>query len=415
MGRSAVSECKAYYHQILLSNKSYALIDMNIKKFRYMNYMYGRKAADRLLFDLKKTIQKSLHSYETIIHINADNFILFISYESKEKFEKERLVSLTDLIFDIDNEYAYHNIYTSFGIYFIESKQIEFDEAYEKAHFSRIMCDSLDRRVFSYEIYKTSIYDNYMYTCYLEEYTAKAKPQGMYQVYIQPKIDLKTRKIIGGEALIRLIDHGKIISPIEFLPMLNKNGFIRLIDLFVFETVVKAVAERMRLGQQNVRISFNISNSFCKGDYFVNDYQEIIKKYNVNTDYLEIEFLESITIDKEHLKSFISDFHNLGFCCSLDDFGNGYSNFNLLLDNNLDVIKIDRCFFRGSSEDVVNYKILKTIINLIKDIGKKVIAEGVERKEDVDFLASLGCDAVQGFYFYKPMPMNEFFLLIDNQ
>lgn len=413
MSRDKLSRCKKYYQAAMLSDKFYALINMNIKKFRYMNYAYGKKEADKILQDLENTIKKFLADNEIIVRGNADDFFLLVSYISKKDFERNRLIELIDLIFDIDNNYVYHNIYTSFGIYFIDSKEIKFEEALEKAQFCRLMSHSLDRRVFSYEIYEQSIYDDYMHSCYLEEYTAKAKDRGEYRVYIQPKIDLKTRKIIGGEALLRLQDHNELLPASEFMPMLNKNGYVRIMDYYVFKSVVSALKERMKQGKKNVRVSVNISNSFFKQDQNVNEYSKVIKEYNMDTRYLEVEFMENINIHKGALKENIRAFHEMGVCCSLDDFGNGFSNFEVLKECDLDVIKIDRCFFIEEMNDL-NKEILRTIIHLIKSIGMKVIAEGVERKEDVDFLASIGCDAVQGFYFYKPMPMEEFFALIDD-
>lgn len=354
--------------------------------------------------DLENAIQNFLADNEIIVRGEADDFFLLVSYISKKDFESNRLIELIDLIFDIDNNYIHRNIYTSFGIYFIDSKKIKFEDALEKAQFCRLMSNSLDRRVFSYEIYEQSIYDNYMHCCYLEEYTAKAKDLGDYQVYIQPKIDLKTRKIIGGEALLRLQDHNKLLPASDFMPMLNKNGYVRIMDYYVFKSVVTALKERINQGKKNVKVSVNISNSFFKEDHYVNEYSKVIKEYNMDARYLEVEFMENINIHKGALKENIRAFHEMGVCCSLDDFGNGFSNFEVLKECDLDVIKIDRCFFIEEMNNL-NKEILRTIIHLIKSIGMKVIAEGVERKEDVDFLASIGCDAVQGFYFYKPMPM----------
>lgn len=413
MRTAAVSDCKDFYCRAMASGKSYAMINMNIKKFRYMNHVYGREEADKILQDVEELIQAYLQPDDIITRKEADDFILLVSYTSRQELERIWLYKLVDSIFDIDNKYVYHNIYTSFGIYFIESAAVPFAEAFEKARFCRLMCDSLDRRVFSYEIYKQATYDKYIRNCYLEEYTAKAKDQGMYRVYIQPKIDLKTRKIIGGEALLRLQDHENLLPASEFLPMLNKNGFIRIIDYYVFKTVVEQLKERENRKKENVRISFNISNSFFKDVYYIDEYAKTVKENAIDPRYLEIEFMENIDIHKDILKKNIRIFHEMGFSCSLDDFGNGFSNFEILKECDLDIIKIDRCFFVDELSDL-NKEILKTIIHLIKSIGMKVIAEGVERKEDVDFLASIGCDAVQGFYFYKPMPMEEFFSLLDN-
>ena len=414
MDKEIMSKCNARYQKALRSNKQYALVNMNVKKFRYMNYAHGRIAANQILCDVEKTIRSFLKEDECIVRKDADDFIMLVTYTSKKDFEKIWLVNLVDVLFDIDNTLVHHNIYTSFGIVFMESKEMDFEEAFEKAQFCRLMDESYDRRVFSYEIYRQSVYDEYMHSCYLEEYTAMAREKGMYQVYIQPKIDLKTREIVGGEALLRLFDHGKAIPVSEFLPILNKNGYIRMVDLYVFETVVKELKERDTQGKQNVRISFNVSNSFFNDEYFIRDYSDILERVDIDTKFLEIEFMESICTNEDKMKEYIQEFHEMGFQCSLDDFGNGFSNFNLLKDSKLDVVKIDRCFFTDEMSDE-DKEILKTIMHLIKMVNMEVVAEGVERKEDIEFLSTIGCDTVQGFYFYKPMPMKDFFALLDEK
>lgn len=413
MKEKILSELENYYQRALHSEKQYALMNMNIKKFRYLNYAYGKEATDQMLHTFEQTVRKYLKEDGIITYLHTDDFVIIVSYETRQQFEKKWLYGLVDAIFDIDHPILYHNIYTSFGIFLMESKAVTYEEAFEKAQFSRITCDSLDRRVFSYEFYRQELYVDYMQACYLEEYTAKAREKGLYQVYIQPKVDLKTREIIGGEALLRLFNQGEPIPVSKFLPMLNKNGYIRMIDLQVFETVIKEIQTRLHLGKPMVRISFNISNSFFYDEYFIRDYNNIIEKYEVDSRYLEFEFMENICTNEEKLKEYIRSFHEMGFYCSLDDFGNGFSNFNLLKDSNLDVIKIDRCFFRDELSDDTK-EILRTITHLIKVLGMKVIAEGVEKKEDIEFLSTISCDAVQGFYFYKPMPMMEFFNLLDH-
>lgn len=414
MGHKAMKELKVKYNNALRSEKNYALINMNIRKFRYFNYAYGAKAADQILRDVKKTISSFLQEDEAVIRKDADDFIILVAYTDRKDMESRWILQLIDLIFDIQNPYVYHNIYTSFGIYLIESKDVTLEEAYERAQFCRIMSDSLDMRTFTYEFYDHKVYEDYMHSCYLEEYSAKAREQGLYQVYIQPKVDLKSDQIIGGEALLRLFDQGELIPVSKFLPMLNKNGYIRMVDMHVFETVVKEIEERMKHNRPNVRISFNVSNSFFNDACFIRDYTEILKRYEIDNRFLEIEFMESIGTNEAKMEEYVSAFHAMGICCSLDDFGKGFSNFSLLKDCKLDVIKVDRCFFEQVLDEA-NKEILKTIIHLIQFLGMEVVAEGVERKEDVAFLKSIGCDAVQGFYYYKPMPMKEFFSLLDEK
>lgn len=406
---------KTKFLQTQQSALMYAMVNMNIKKFRYMNYVYGKEKADQVLEDVMDVIQSVLTEDDFAVRLQGDDFIILKSYESRQQLEFLWLRHLIDEIFEIENEIVFHNIYTSFGVYQIENKNVMLDEALEKAIFSRIMTESMHKRVFCYEFYDEKMYQNYMESCYLEEYTAKANRDGLYQVYIQPKVDTMTKKIIGGEALLRLFDKNNTMIPISsFLPVLNKNGYIRNIDLVIMEKVLKKMDERIIEGKNNVPISFNISNSFFYDEYLIRDYKAIADRYEIDNNFIELEFMESIRMDEGKLKDYIENFHKAGFRCALDDFGNGFSNFSLLKDSKLDIIKVDRCFFEKPLDDN-GKEILRTIIYLIKFLGMKVIAEGVERKEDVEFLESIHCDAIQGFYFYQPMPMQEFFDLLDEK
>ena len=406
---------KSRYLQAQQSNLMYAMVNMNIKKFRYMNYVHGKEKADQVLEDVMKVIQATLKEEDFAVRLQGDDFIILKSYDSRQELEFGWLRSLIDDLFEIENEVVFHNIYTSFGIYQIENKIIKFEEALEKTIFSRIMTESMQKRVFCYEFYDEKMYQNYMDSCYLEEYTAKANRDGLYQVYIQPKVDTITKEIIGGEALLRLFDKNNTMIPISsFLPVLNKNGYIRNIDLVIMEKVLKKMDERILEGKRNVPISFNISNSFFYDEYLIRDYKAIADRYQINNDFIELEFMESIHMDEGKLKDYIEDFHEAGFRCALDDFGNGFSNFSLLKDCKLDIIKVDRCFFEKELDDD-GKEILRTILHLIKYLGMGVVAEGVERKEDVEFLESIHCDAIQGFYFYQPMPMKDFFDLLDKK
>lgn len=406
---------KKNFQEIQQSDTLYAMVNMNIKKFRYMNYVYGKEKADLVLADVMNVIQSVLCEQDVAVRLQGDDFIILKSYETRQELEFLWLRNLIDVLFEIENEIVFHNIYTSFGVYQIENKGVNLEDALDKAIFARVMTESMHKRVFCYEFYDEKMYQDYMDSCYLEEYTAKANQQGLYQVYIQPKVDTITKEIIGGEALLRLFDKNNTMIPISsFLPVLNKNGYIRNIDLVIMEKVLKKMDKRIMEGKNNVPISFNISNSFFYDEYLIRDYKAIADRYRVDNHFIELEFMESIHMDEGKLKNYIKDFHKAGFRCALDDFGNGFSNFSLLQDSKLDIIKIDRCFFEKDLDDD-SKEIIRTVIHLIKYLGMKVVAEGVERKADVEFLESIHCDAIQGFYFYRPMPMEEFFDLLDKK
>lgn len=407
-----IPNLKQRYQEALHCDKHYALINMNIKKYRYMVYAYGRSHAKQVLNKVEYILRQHICEDDTLLKDDRDDFFILKTYETRLQLEKDWLYGVVDDLFEIDDPCACHNIYTSFGIFLLEDEGCPFEEAFDKVKFCRLSCISIKMRVFCYEFYDENVLNNYLKKCRLEEITAQAKRDNQFQIYIQPKIDLKTRKICGGEALLRLFYDEQMIPVSDFLPVLNENGFIRLIDLNVCETIVRRIMERKEEGKKNVRISLNISNSYFYDEYFLEDYFDIMERYSMDTDFLEMEFMESIHMDEERLRYYIDAFHEKGFHCALDDFGNGYSNFNLLSSSNVDTVKIDRAFFTNRT-DKHSREVLKTIVHLIKVIGMQTVAEGVEEKEDIDFLTEIGCDYVQGFYFYKPMPMEDFFQLLD--
>ncbi len=407
---------KAEYKKAIESDKMYVLINLNIKNYRYIYYVYGIEYAQHFLLKIENAIKNTLLPDDTVSRMERDDFFILKSYTNIEELEKNYLITLVDAVFEIDDKYMYKNCYASLGLFLMNDKDhfCSFEEAMDKAIFSRISSKTLHSRTFNYEFYKPNLLAEYIESYRMEEITANARSKNLYEVYIQPKVDIRTQQIIGGEALLRLPYEGKQMPASDFMSILNKNGYIRLADLYVCEKVVKYMTERFHEGKRNVCISLNISNSYFYDELLLEDYCSIMNKYSMDTSYLELEFMETIKIDEQRLKQHVSDFHKHGFSCALDDFGNGYSNFNVLRTCNIDTVKIDRCFFIEPLNNETK-KILNTMIHLIKYLGMKVIAEGVERKEDVEFLKTTECDAIQGFYFYKPMPMDEFFVLLDQQ
>lgn len=403
------------FEEIQQSEISYALIRMNIKNFRYYNAKYGRETGNQILKDVYDLIKSTLTKDDYIVREYADNFLIYKSYIKKEDIIDHWLYPCVDKIFDIPNSIIFHNIYTSFGIYYLDDKSCSFDKADDLAELCRKYTDSISYRVFSYEVYQHDFYEKYMKVRQIEELTGLAREKGLYQVYIQPKVDARTDKICGGEALLRLFDEdGNMIPIMEFLPVLNKNGYIRMVDMWEYEEVLRCMDQRIKEHKRIVNMSFNISNSHFHDIYLFSDYKEVSDKYDVPRNMITCEFLESISIDEQKMNELIKTFHEEGFQCALDDFGNGCSSFNVLRYADIDSVKIDRCFFQDSPRGN-KIQVLKAVVEMLKILHLHIVAEGVEEKEDIDLMKELGVDEIQGFYYYKPMPMNEFFALLDQE
>ncbi|MEG0092224.1 MAG: EAL domain-containing protein, partial [Oscillospiraceae bacterium] len=225
------------------------------------------------------------------------------------------------------------------------------------------------------------------------------------------KYNTQTECIDGAEALVRWNDsEDGMIYPDEFIPLFEKNGFVAKIDLFVFEEVCRLLESWGQRGLPHVKISVNCSRIHLKLPDFLDEYRCIAAKYVLPLNMLEIELTESAVFeDVKSLSSVIREIHSMGFGCSMDDFGSGYSSLNQISEIPVDTLKIDKIFFRSGKSDFERTEsVVGSIISMAKALHMCTVAEGVEKRSHVDMLKTMKCDYVQGYYFAKPMPIAEF-------
>ncbi len=245
----------------------------------------------------------------------------------------------------------------------------------------------------------------------LEDNMNKALEKGEFIVYYQPKYSLgDVNEIEGAEALIRWNSpEFGFISPIDFIPLFEKNGFIVNIDMFVFEEVCKTLNKWINKGYTPVPISVNMSRVHLYRDNFIENITDLISKYNISPEFIELELTESVVFDNLNiLIDIMKKIKEIGFLISMDDFGSGYSSLNLLKDLSFDILKLDRGFLIETTDTKRGKIIISKIVEMAKAIDIKVICEGVETYEQVEFLKEIGCDKVQGYLFAKPMVLDEF-------
>ena len=238
----------------------------------------------------------------------------------------------------------------------------------------------------------------------------EALKQKEFQVYLQPKYSPKEEVLSGAEALVRWISPEEgFVPPNRFIPIFEKNGFILKLDDYMISEVARQQAQWISEGKNVVPISVNVSRAhFTKVD-LAEHICRLVDQYNVPHEVIELELTESAFFeDKEVLLGTVRKLREYGFTVSMDDFGAGYSSLNSLKEIPLDVIKLDAEFFRGNDEAGKGKIIVNETIDLAKKLNMRTVAEGIETKEQVDFLAELGCDLIQGYYFAKPMPLKEF-------
>lgn len=228
-------------------------------------------------------------------------------------------------------------------------------------------------------------------------------------IFLQPKFDTMTEKVVGAEALIRKLEYGKIIMPNEFIPEYEKTGIITKLDMYVLEEICKLQKKWKDLNLPLLPISINESRHHLKNENHIHELQEILSKYDADASLIELEMTETTVVEDLFVaKGAAEAVKNLGFIVSMDDFGTGYSAFNILKDIEIDILKIDKEFFRNLENNKRAQIIIETIVKMCKRLKIKTVAEGIETKEQVDFLKHIGCDIIQGYYFSRPITVQKF-------
>lgn len=412
------NECwiRQKYEEFCLNRLShYAVMTINIKKFRKYHLRYGKEASDEILKEVYETMGSFLKEDEWISRLNSDNFLLLLHREGKE--------ALVQFVYDSDwAGYNYDDprinkkIYFSYGIYVINNPEDDFYTALNKAELARTLCQQIHLRNTCYEFFEDGFLNKYLKSCEIEDRAVEAVDKEQFVPYLQPKVRLSDEKIVGAEVLLRWFDEeGRMIPLSEYLSILDNNGYIRNVDLYIFEEMCRKLEQWRKDGIPIVPLSFNISKSYFNDEDLIPDYLEVFEQYDVPESCIQFELMESISFDDgARLMRLIPGFKRRGFVCMLDDFGSGYSSFQVISSMQLDALKIDRQFF-AKDFNPYDCAVVETIIKLAKTLNMQTIAEGVEQKEYIDFLKMAGCDMVQGFYYYKPMPVDDFLALIASQ
>ena len=237
----------------------------------------------------------------------------------------------------------------------------------------------------------------------------EALEKRQFVVYLQPKVSLKTQKIIGAEALIRWNRPGVgIVSPGEFIPLLERYRLVHHIDVFVFEEVCRILAEWKHRNMPNLPISLNLSRQTIEIPNLLPHFQSVCKSLDVDPGLIELEITETSAIKSyDRVREFIGQLKNFGFKCSIDDFGSGYSSLGCLSELKVDSVKLDRSFFVNHDRNKAGI-IVNAVADLAAMLGYQTVAEGIETEEQLTDLKQTSCNAVQGFYFFRPMPVEDF-------
>lgn len=411
---------EAFFHdaQALLlqhQTETYGLVFMNIKGFTRINSFFGSIAGDRILDQVGKKVQETVEEgpYDIAGYLTGDKYMLFLKGDYDEVLYK--LNELNQKLINTQFEYG-QKLTFSYGTKMTASiNALDLRDELELAKYSNKI--NKDNEDVVFHLFDEEMISMQKERNELNNRFEEALDKKEFEVFLQLKWDLKKNDWAGAEALCRWRDPIKgLISPGRFIPLFEENGKIVKLDLYMFEETCKIIREMLDNGERCVPVSFNLSKRNFQDSTFFNKYQEIIEQYQIPHDLIEVEITEGLLVDNiETFTSVIKIFHENEFNISMDDFGAGYSSLNMIHELDFDVIKIDAKFFRGGFDEA-NQIIVSSIINLCHRLNKIVVAEGIEHTSEVDFLKEAGCDIIQGYYFAKPLPVEEFKeLLLRNE
>ena len=394
---------------------TYSLISMNLKNFKLINELFSAQKGDETLRYIYGVLQKNVCVGELVARVQADTFFLCLC-ESDEQTVQARLDKMLEEIntFNDAREVPYYLTF-ALGAYLVEEPMLEVTVMQDRANMAcrSIHLDSERSCAF----YRAMVTERVRTEKELSDLMQGSLQNGDFKVHLQPKIFLADEHVCGAEALVRW-EHPQrgTIYPSEFIPVFEQNGMICKLDLYVFEQVCSYLTSRMQAGKRLFPISVNLSRQHFKVEGFLAQFEQIRRQYGVSSEWIEMELTESIFLEDGEIavvRDAIQQMHALGFMCSLDDFGAGYSALGLLQDFEVDAIKLDRRFFLDMTHQRAQ-DVVESIVSLAKRLHIATIAEGIEAPGQLAMLQRIGCNIVQGYVYARPMPLKTFTQWVDN-
>ncbi len=384
--------------------KKYAIIRMDIANFKMVNDYYGSDAGDDLLRFIARILIDHVSPKDCYGRINRDVFCVCREYTTDDE-----LIEFIDRITLHVKAYPIHfNLAPYFGIVINNYPDVSFSVLFDwaKLALNTVKGNSL----LNYAFYEPQMRDALVERNSIEREMHSALSNREFQVYLQPKCNISNGTVVGAEALVRWVHPQKgLISPGLFIPLFEKNGFVNVLDEYVWEETCKIIRHWKDMGYPIVPISVNVSRTHIYDPDFVNKLTSLVEKYQIPMEALELEFTESAFVnDINQLYSTMNQLGDKGFVLSMDDFGSGYSSLNMLKNGPMDIVKIDQGFLNETLVSNSGKIIITNVISMINQLNKKIIAEGVETEEQATFLLSAGCSTAQGFYYSRPITLEAF-------
>lgn len=379
----------------------YSGILFNIKDFKYVNQKVGARAGDKVLRLYAQSYVKRMKKGDYIFGTGGDNFFALILKGREQQF----IDAMSQKKVDLTHEGVTCTIPIAAraGIYQIR----ENDNIYEVLNCCTLALNyAKEQGINDCQWFEDEMFEQMMLEKEIINEFPAAMAHSEFVVYYQPKVDIEKNQLYGAEALVRWIHNDKIVSPGIFIPALEKNNMIQELDFYVFEQVCINIRKWLDEGTDVVKISSNFSKLHLGNPYFAEDILDIMEKYKVDAKYVDIELTESSGFyDQKALNEFVVKMKQVGVAVSIDDFGTGYSSLSLLKELQADVVKMDKSFFDDlETGDDVNRKMVQNVIQMVLDLQKEVVCEGIETENQKNMVKSYHARVVQGYFYDKPLP-----------
>ena len=396
----------------------YCSVHFDIKDFKLVNVNFGHEVGNNLLRGVCAQMEKEKKKgwvYQAA-KCDNDNFAMIVE-ELPEEVLIEKLTAFFDSISTLEERPEYH-IYYRCGVVTAQDALMQNSKVADLAKFAQRLGQSYNKNDINF--YTGAMYEKMLLGKFYLSDLDRAIAEDEFVVFFQPKYDIHTNRIVGAEALVRWNHrHEKMIPPCDFIPVFEENEVIGKVDQVVLAKTCAALAQMKEEGMVMYPVSVNLSRRRIKSPTLMDELCSVIDSYGVEHPLVEFELTESAAYsDTGHLFNTLNNLHDLGFHISMDDFGTGYSSLSLLKNLPLDTLKIDKSFVDSicfENEKARENVLLRDIIYMAKDFGLACVAEGAERKEQVDFLRTIGCDKVQGYYYSRPIPIPEYMKKVREQ
>lgn len=405
---------KEYFYQrvreTLAQNpdKHFDLICSNIENFKLINDAFGTLAADRLLCSFADLLQKRIKGRGICGRLNADRFACLVERQrdyTSSLFQEdlERINAMSEI----------KNIVVRWGIYPVLGNPAPVEQMCDRA---LLTAQSIKGQYGVYHaVYDDTLRRQLQRHQQITDTMETALEEKQFQIYLQPKYRVNDGALIGAEALVRWIHpEWGLQPPSEFIPLFEKNGFITKLDQYVWDSACRLLREWDSRGLPPISISVNVSRADIFHANLAEVLLEIVDRNGVRPERLHLEITESAYAEAlDRIIETTGRLQSFGFVIEMDDFGSGYSSLNLLSKLPVDILKLDMRFLQNEIKKSGNEGIIRFIMQLAHHMKLGVVAEGVETEEQLDYLRSIDCDCVQGYYFARPMPVREFELLME--